>query len=265
MQGIHRSSLRHSWAIQWRVIKALFIRETITRYGRKNIGFLWLFVEPMVFTLFIVILWSVVQAHGKSNLPIVAFSVTGYSSVLLWRNMPSRTIGGLGPNLSLMYHRNVRALDIFLARVSLEMAGATMSFTVLTLLLTFAGLMSLPEDILIVLLGWFMLAWFGTALAIFLGALSERFEAVEKIWAPFSYIMFPLSGAAFLVDALPQAAQDFVLLLPMVHGVELVRDGFFGSKIHAHYNLGYMIVVNLLLSAVGLVNVRYISRKVTPR
>lgn len=265
MQGIHHSSLRHSWAIQWRVIKALFIRETLTRYGRKNIGFLWLFVEPMIFTLFIVILWSFVRAHSKSDLPIVAFAITGYSSVLLWRNMPTRTIGGIGPNLALMYHRNVRVIDIFLARLSLEMAGATMSFVVLALAFTFAGWMSLPEDILKVLFGWTMLAWFGTALAIFLGALSERFEAVEKIWAPFAYIMFPLSGAAFLVDALPKAAQDFVLLFPMVHWLELIREGYFGSSIHAHYDIGYGLVVNLVLSVLGLANTRLISQKVTPR
>lgn len=264
MQGLHSASLRHSWAIQWRVIKALFVRETLTRYGRKNIGFLWLFVEPMIFTLFIVVLWSFVRGHG-SNLPIVAFAVTGYSSVMLWRNMPARTIGGLGPNLSLMYHRNVRVIDIFMARLSLEMAGATVSFVVLSLLFTYAGWMKLPEDVLKVLFGWFMLAWFGTALALFLGALNERFEAVEKIWGPVSYIMFPLSGAAFLVEALPKQAQDFVLLFPMVHGVEMVRDGYFGSAIHAQYDVAYVVVVNAILSLLGLAGVRQINQKVTPR
>jgi len=264
MQGLHSASLRHSWAIQWRVIKALFVRETLTRYGRKNIGFLWLFVEPMMFTLFIVALWSFVRGHG-SNLPIVAFAVTGYSSVMLWRNMPARTIGGLGPNLSLMYHRNVRVIDIFMARLSLEMAGATMSFLVLSLVFTYAGWMALPEDILKVLFGWFMLAWFGTALALFLGALNERFEAVEKIWAPFSYIMFPLSGAAFLVEALPKPAQEFVLWFPMVHGVEMVRDGYFGSVIHARYDVAYMMLVNAVLSLLGLAGVRQINQKIAPR
>jgi ABC-type polysaccharide/polyol phosphate export permease len=33
------------------VLGALLIRELLTRYGRHNIGFLWLFVEPMIFTL----------------------------------------------------------------------------------------------------------------------------------------------------------------------------------------------------------------------
>ena len=37
-----------SWTIARRVIGALLLRELLTRYGRNNIGFLWLFVEPRV-------------------------------------------------------------------------------------------------------------------------------------------------------------------------------------------------------------------------
>ena len=265
MRGIFRSTLLHSWAIQRRVIGALLIRESLTRYGRHNIGFLWLFIEPMIFTVGITALWTLSGAGHGSSLPIAAFAVTGYSSVLLWRNMPGRTIGGLGPNMPLMYHRNVRAIDVFLARLTLEVLGATMSFIVLSLLFTFLGWMSLPEDILKVLFGWFMLAWFGTALAIFLGALSERTEVIEKIWHPASYLLFPLSGAAFLVDALPKNAQDFVLLLPMVHGVEILREGYFGSAINAHYDMVYMAVVNTVLTLLGLANTRIISKTATPK
>ena len=265
MRGIFRSTLLHSWAIKRRVIGALLIRESLTRYGRHNIGFLWLFIEPMLFTVGVTALWTLAGLGHGSSLPIAAFAVTGYSSVLLWRNMPGRTIGGLGPNMPLMYHRNVRAIDVFLARLTLEVLGATMSFIVLSLLFTFLGWMSLPEDILKVLFGWFMLAWFGTALAIFLGALSERTEVIEKIWHPASYLLFPLSGAAFLVDALPKNAQDFILLLPMVHGVEILREGYFGSAINAHYDMVYMAVVNTVLTLLGLANTRIISKTATPK
>ena len=37
-----RSSLRKSGGVQLRVLGALLIREMLTRYGRHNIGFLWL-------------------------------------------------------------------------------------------------------------------------------------------------------------------------------------------------------------------------------
>ena len=258
------ASLRQSWAIQRRVIWALVLREMLTRYGRHNIGFLWLFAEPMLFTLGVTALWTATKTVHGSDLPIVAFAVTGYSAVLLWRNMPNRCIHAVTPNLSLLYHRNVRPIDIYLARLILEVAGATMSFVFLVLFFTFIGWLELPEDVLQIAGGWLMLIWFGAGLALLLGALSETSEIVEKLWHPASYLLFPLSGSAFLVDALPESAQKFVLLLPMVHGVEYVREGYFGSQIVAHYDLAYMALINAVLTLFGLAQVRKVSSVVVP-
>lgn len=263
-QEFESTRLRRSWAIQRQVVWALFLREILTRFGRHNIGFLWLFVEPMLFTLGVTALWTAAKAVHGSDLPIVAFAITGYSSVLLWRNMPARTINAMGPNLALLYHRNVRPLDIYYSRLLLEAAGATMSFVFLTLFFHFIGWVDLPQDLLQVTGGWLMLAWFGAGLALSLGALSEQSEMVEKLWHPASYLLFPLSGAAFIVEALPQPAQEIVLWLPMVNGVEFVREGYFGSKVVAHYDMAYMALCNTALTLFGLVHERKLSRILVP-
>ncbi len=256
--------LRDALIVQRRVIFALLMREVLTRYGRHNIGFLWLFLEPMIFTLAVTALWTATKAVHGSNLPIVAFAITGYSSVLLWRNMPSRTIGALSPNLSLLYHRNVRPMDIYLSRLLLEVSGATTSFVFLILFFVFLGLLEWPENVLQIMGGWAMLAWFGFGLAMLFGTLSERSELIDKLWHPMAYILFPLSGAAFLVDALPPDAQRYILLLPMVHGVEYVREGYFGSQMTAHYDMAYMALINVVLTALGLSQLGYVSRTVIP-
>ncbi len=258
------STLRRSLAIQFRVIGALLMREILTRYGRHNIGFLWLFVEPMMFTVGVTALWTFSNAHHGSSLPIAAFALTGYSSVLLWRNMPGRCSGAIEPNLALMYHRNVKVIDIFASRILLEVAGTTASFITLGIVFIAIGLMKPPEDVLKVMLGWGMLSWFGAALAILVGALSARSEIVEKIWHPMAYLFFPLSGAAFMVDWLPTPAQKFVLLFPMVHFVEILREGYFGAAVHAHYDLFYAGTVNLCITLLGLSQVRVVSRTVIP-
>jgi ABC-type polysaccharide/polyol phosphate export permease len=257
-------SLGRSWAIQRRVIGALLMREVLTRFGRHNIGFLWLFVEPMLFTLGVTALWTAAQANHGSRLPIVAFALTGYSSVLLWRNMPSRCTTAITPNLSLLYHRNVKVIDIYFARLLLEIAGATMSFAILGCVFWSIGWLLPPEDIMRVLWGWFLLAWFGGSLAIFLGALAVRTEIVEKLWHPAAYLLFPLSGAAFIVDALPPSFREVILLLPMVHGVELLREGYFGAAFHPHYSVPYMVLWCVGLTLLGLAQTRVIARTVTP-
>lgn len=257
-------SLLQSVRVQLRILGALLVREMLTRYGRHNIGFLWLFVEPMIFTLGVTALWTATKSVHGSDLPIVAFALTGYSSVLLWRNMPGRCIGALWSNLALMYHRNIKVLDIYLARLAIEFGGATISFATLSLLFISLGWLSPPEDFLKVAGGWLLIAWFGSALAIALGALSHESELVDKLWHPASYLIFPLSGAAFMVDALPPLAQEIVLYIPMVHGVEMVREGYFGSHARAHYDLGYVLPFSLILSFIAMLLVRWVARRVVP-
>ena len=139
-----------------------------------------------------------------------------------------------------------------------------MSFAGLSVLFIVLGLIDPPKNILEVVGGWLLIAWFGAALAITLGALSHESELVEKLWHPASYLIFPLSGAAFLVDALPEVAQKYVLLIPMVHGTEIVREGYFGSRVNAHYDLGYVLPFCLVLTFVALVATRWVAARVVP-
>jgi capsular polysaccharide transport system permease protein len=251
-----------SAAIQVRVIRALLMREVITRFGRHNVGVLWLIGEPMIFTLGVSALWSAAGMSHGAGLPIMAFAITGYSSVLMWRNSVGRTSSAIQHNFNLLYHRNVQVIDVFVTRILLEIAGATGSFMILGLIFTLGGWIPPPEDLLTVACGWFMLAWFGIALALVVGAASAYSELIERWWHPTAYLLFPLSGAAFMVDWLPRAGQEFVLLLPMVHGVELLREGYFGSSVRTHYDIGYMSACCLVLTLVGLFLVRDAGRRV---
>ena len=76
--------------IQGRVLFALLMRESITRFGRANLGSLWLVAEPMLFTLGVATLWGLSGLRHGSGVSPVALAVTGYSSVLMWRNAVSR-------------------------------------------------------------------------------------------------------------------------------------------------------------------------------
>jgi capsular polysaccharide transport system permease protein len=256
-------SLIECLTIQWRVLHALMLRELITRFGRENLGVLWLVAEPMLFTLGVATLWSAAgMSHGGTGIPIVAFAITGYSSVLMWRNAASQCSAGIDSNKSLLFHRSVLVIDVLLTRIALEIAGATMSFIVLSLLFTYVGLMKPPDDILLVLEGWLMLAWFGASLALLIGGGTCLHHIVHRIWQPAAYLLFPLSGAAFMVEWMPPRLQSIILYLPMVHGVELLRQGYFGNVVRTHYDVGYMATCCIVLSFVGMYVVREASRRI---
>jgi capsular polysaccharide transport system permease protein len=256
-------SFLESFAMQTRVLHALMMREVITRYGRDNLGVLWLVGEPMIFTIGVATLWSAAGlAHGGTGIAIVAFAVTGYSSVLMWRNATSQCSSAIEQNKPLLFHRGVLIIDVFFTRIALEIIGATTSFILLSFFFIFIGWMPMPDNLMLVLEGWLMLAWFGASLALLVGGGTAFSNLVHRLWHPIAYLLFPMSGAAFMVDWLPQKLQDAVLVLPMVHGVELLRHGYFGNAVRTHYNIGYMATCCLVLSLCGLYTVREASRRV---
>lgn len=255
-------SVHSSFAVQRRVLHALLMREVITRFGRHNLGALWLVCEPMLYTLGVATLWSFAGLEFGSPIPIIAFAVTGYSTVLMWRNAASHCSGSLEANKQLLFHRNVRAIDVFLTRITLELGGATCSFIILSLLFIFIGWLPPPVDLGQVVFGWLMMAWLAAGIALTIGAGTAFSEVVNRLWHPAAYLLFPLSGAAFMVAWIPADLRKYVLIVPMVHGTEMIREGWFGNVIKTYYSVPYMATWSLGLTLVGLYLTWVASRRV---
>ena len=250
--------------IQKRVIGALLMREIITRYGRNNIGFLWLFVEPLLMTLMIVLLWKFIRADQYSTLNMVAFVITGYPLVMMWRNVSNRAIGAIRANASLLYHRNVRVLDTLFARMLLEIAGATIAQIAIVGVLILIGWIPTPADVFYMLMAWLLMAIFAIGLGLVICSIAFKVEAFGKIWGTFSFVMMPLSGVFFFVSSLPQQAQQYVLWMPMVHGTEMFRQGYFGASVITHESISYIVLCNLVLLLLGFIMVNDFSKGVEP-
>ena len=259
MQLAIPSTLASSLRVQWRVIYALLMREIITRFGRHNIGFLWLFLEPILFTVGVVILWTQTRNLHGFRVDVAPFIVTGYSTLLMWRNCSFRGIKAIEANRSLMYHRNVRVIDIFFARMTLEVLAVTASILTVMVTLWLLEFIKPPSDSLLMLCGWFFLAWFSVCLGVILGCLSEYSDIVERLWHPMSYFMLSVSGAFFMADWLPTFLHPFAPYVPMLNASEMIRSGYFGDKVITHYDMqigAFICSVMTLISLALIVKVR---------
>jgi ABC-type polysaccharide/polyol phosphate export permease len=262
MQG--ETSFGESLAIQWRSICALLMREIMTRYGRHNIGFFWLFVEPSIFAIGVTITRVLLHEGNKLGIPIASFTFSGYCTILLWRNCGNHCSRCIYPNSALLYHRNVRVIDVLLSRIILEISGCAMSFVMLTPLLVFIGFIPAPHDVWLVVEGYLMNAWFAFSLAIWVCAFTETSELFERLWHPVTYLMLPISGFPIMVSWLPLKYQSLALKMPMVNGCEMLRDGFFGNMVRCQYSVPYLSCWCLGLMLVGLVMLKGVARNVEP-
>lgn len=257
-----RDSLFGSVRIQMRILHALLMREIITRYGRHNIGFAWLFAEPMLFTIGVTALWHILHVGGASHsINVTAFAITSYPTVLIWRSTIGRCALAIEPNQSLLAHRNVRPIDFFWSRIILELSGITMAVVVMLSGAVALDLIPAPADILTMMWGWLLLCWYAMAMGLVIGGLTEFSELVERLWHPISYFQLPVSGAFAMAAWLPENLRNMVLLFPVADAVEIYRYGYFGDSITPYYNTEYTVVCCLLLTWLGLFIVRSASMR----
>lgn len=222
------------------------MREIITRFGRNNIGFLWFAMEPMLVAMVIVIVHNLFRQSFRT-VELVPFFTIGYANLLLWRLCASRGLKAIDANRNLLHYRQIKIQDIFLARMLLEIAGVTTSIVLLWLIFGLLGLMAWPSNPFLLVIGWLFACWFAASFGTLLGCLSEFTELVARIWSPISYASLMFSGVFYEVDWLPKAAQEWALLMPLVHPVEMTRAGYWGDGPHWHYSMTYITVVCVVI------------------
>jgi len=254
-------SLRQGWDIQVRVIGALMVRELTTRFGRENIGFLWIMVEPLLFAVLVAIFWRAAKGPFDFGVDIIPFVVTGYIPMVLFRTCIGRGVKSFTANGGLMYHRQIKVLDLLLVRFLIELIGHMMAYLFVGTVLGAFGYFPWPHDVGFIILGGFYYALFTFSVMLVVASLSEMSETIEKLVPVTTYLMVPFSGAFFLVSALTPDAANAVLYSPAVHGMEMMRYGVFGPSVDPRYSYIYPLAFNLPCLLLGLVLCRTVRRR----
>ncbi|MGE0628494.1 MAG: ABC transporter permease [Hyphomicrobiaceae bacterium] len=245
-------NLRTGFRAQRRILVALMIRDMMLRYGRNNLGFLWVILEPMILTVAVLLLFSVVKSAYEHGAHVISMVFTGYMAITMYRHTTNQGVRMLHRSIAILFHRNVTTIDVFLARVIMEGIGTTAAlvtvYGVLWATKTVEGLYD-PGKLVA---AWFLLWWYCSSVALIITAITEFSETMERFVQPFQYIMVPLSGVFFLVDWLPEHARRIILFNPLTNCIEFFRDGFFGGSITAHYDPVYPMIWALLNTWIGL-------------
>ncbi|MEZ7138010.1 ABC transporter permease [Komagataeibacter sp. SM21] len=254
------AELKEDFRVQLRVIYALIMREIHTRYGRENLGFLWVLGEPVLFCTGVTILWTAMRPSHEHGLPMTAIVVTGYVPLTMWRHCLGHSVKAFESNGSLLFHRQVTPTSIILARAVLEIAGTTMAGLLITCGAIFTGFMKPPQyySMLYLGLGFHML--FCIAISMIFASISEMSDLVEKGVSIFSYLSLPFTGAFSMVEWLPAKYRWYMMISPSVENIEMIREGQFGLNAHAHYDIFYNSWITLLLLIMGFYSTQRVRR-----
>lgn len=239
-------------AVQSQVVHALILRETRTRFGTHQLGFLWAFIEPVLFILTFLTLFMLTERSAPAGMSIFGFMVTGVIPYFLFREASSRVALAVSSNKGLLFYPQVRPLDLVVARTILEFATY---FLVLCILMggeaLWVGRLEL-EDPLSVITGLTLAGGLGAAFGAILGSLSIYFPALERLNGALLRPFFWLSGVFFTANDVPLALLEYIKWNPVLHCVEQVRDGWFYSYESNHLEVAYPLSWVLGLSLFAL-------------
>jgi capsular polysaccharide transport system permease protein len=155
--------IRSGLEVQQAAVKALFLREIKTRFGKYRLGYLWAILEPTAHLLILLAIFGYIMHRSMPDISFPVFLLNGLIPYFLFSNIAIRSIGAIEANLGLFNYRPVKPIDTIIARVILELIYSG----VYIILMAVVGLLGEEfsiANILVLIATWmlliiFLLAW----------------------------------------------------------------------------------------------------------
>jgi capsular polysaccharide transport system permease protein len=249
-------------ANQLQVIHAVALRETRTRFGAHQLGYLWAIAEPVVWILTFFILFSVTGSRAPVGMDLFTFLATGLIGYNLVMQVADRISKAIDGNRSLLVYPHVQPLDLVAARAWLEAGTLVMVFALLVAGYGAATGIFEVDDLLEVIIGFSLAAGLGAGLGLVFCALDELAPIVERVRGPLLRPLFWISGIYFTAGSLPSRIRDALLWNPILNCIEIIRAGFFKSYDAPYASPSYVAGWVVALFFFGLTLERVVRRRI---
>ncbi|HWU03110.1 MAG TPA: ABC transporter permease [Novosphingobium sp.] len=245
------------------VLKALCLRELQHRFGRSNIGYLWVIAEPMLLASVVTMLHSVVVSHGgDGGFSPYTFMLTGYSIYIIFRNTFNRAEGALNAAAPLLFHRMITPFDIMLSKAVIETLGCLSALVFLQTAGIILGIADVPARPLALLGAVFLYAWWTFGLSLLVAAYTYEGHFIGRLVHPASYFALPLSGAFITMTLLPAWTRPYMEWNPMMSVFEMARYGQFEGASDTYVHTGYVVAVAAFTFYWGLLAIRRVRQHI---
>lgn len=219
-------STRSSLAVTISVWRALFLRESLSRFFARRAAWFWLLLEPVFHVAYLMVIFTVVRVRTIGGIETGVWIMIGLLAFFMFRRTSMQVMNGIGANQGLFAYRQVKPVDTVLVRGVLE---AFLMVLVIGILLGGAALFGLhvvPADPLGVMKAFLGLWLVGMGFGLVTSVATELVPEFARILKLAMTPMYLLSGVMFPVSMVPQPYRDWLMLNPVAHGLEAARLGF---------------------------------------
>ncbi|MBY5924897.1 ABC transporter permease [Halomonas sp. DP4Y7-1] len=246
---------RSSWAVTRSVWYAMFMREAISRTMADRMGWFWMLAEPMAFILIMVGIRSFIRGDRLIvGAPFIPWMVVGLMGFFLVREGMMRALGAIDASQALFAYRQVQPIDPVLVRNFLEGMLRTFIFMIFIVGALMLGVDMTPDDAIHAMAGWLSLWCLGLGVGLIVSVLGTLVKEVAIIVRMITLPLLILSGVIMPLNHLPHWLLEYLMLNPIVHGLEFIRHGFFdGYKVVHGTSMLYFWLFTLATISLGLI------------
>lgn len=237
---------------QLHVVYAVLLRETKTRFGSHQLGYLWAIVHPLLWIGMFAVLYRALGRGLPPGMSLIAFLATGIIPFSLFRETAGRCMSAIDANRGLLFYPLVRPLDLVIARLVLEFVTQLVVLAVLLGITAVLDESMRVNDVLETLLALVLAAGLGASLGLVSCSLSVYSRVVEQLFPALLRPLFWLSAVFHPVASVPNSAREILLLNPVTHVVEMTRNGWFPGYNARHVDPWYVATWIVVLAFVGL-------------
>ncbi|WP_454007271.1 ABC transporter permease [Alcaligenes sp. Marseille-Q7550] len=245
---------RSPLAVTLAVWRAIFLREALDRLFDMRAAWFWLLMEPVLHIGFITFLFTVIRMRTVGGIDVTVWIIVGMLAFFMFRRTAIQVMYAVDSNKPLFAYRQVKPFDTSIVRGGLEAFLMVMVALVILTVAAFLGHDVLPDDPLQVLAAMFGLWLFGVGYGLVASVLMALVRETEHILKILMLPLYLISGVIMPISAVPQPYRDLLLINPLVHGLELVRQGF-ATYYHMvpGVSMGYLYMWGIVSFFLGLV------------
>ncbi len=255
------ASISQAALIQFRVIGALVMREMRVRYGRSQFGYLWALVEPAGYIAAMTIIFSYAERPPPFGHSMPLFFALGVVPFRLYMTIASQLSTAMQSNQALLTYPIVKELDTVLARFILEMLTGVVVFASCILILMYAEDAPPPRHILRIVEGFALLMLLGLGIGLTNAVIVRWYPSWLNIYRILTAPAIFLSGVFYSLEQLPTNFREILVWNPLIHGVEIVRDGYYAHYRSTGLDEGYLFAWGLAMLVIGLFAERFYRQR----
>ncbi|MFA1604563.1 ABC transporter permease [Alcaligenes faecalis] len=217
---------RSSFTVTLSVWRAIFLREALDRLFDMRAAWFWLLMEPVLHIAFITFVFTVIRLRTVGGIDVAVWIIVGMLAFFTFRRTATQVMHAVDSNKPLFAYRQVKPFDTALVRGLLEAFLMTLVAVVILSGAALLGHNVIPNDPLLVLTAMFGLWFFGVGYGLVASVLMALVRETEHILKILMLPLYLISGVIMPIAAVPQPYRELLMVNPLVHGLELVRQGF---------------------------------------